>query len=293
MGASVPPLGLSNRSIFGSGGLDDGPSETGQPLGKAQQSIASHLTRPPTEEELHNHSLWCEVTKLYGQSLELLSLDVDLANGLIASSCKGTSDAVAGIRIHSRKKAWKEVQVLRGHSLDVTRVRFSPNGVYLASVSRDRTWRLFKRLDDGLFELVGTEEAHSRIIYDVAWSSSSSLFATASRDNSVKLWSITATEGAQICATLPFNQPLTALAFTSNDRLAVGDEKGSVYIYDCSPSPQPGQAPNVQQRCAMPALHSEAISELAWRPVEQVHGEQMLASSSLDGSVRLHRMQMQ
>lgn len=287
VGASVPPLGLSNRSIFSTSGLEDGPSETGQPLGKAQQSIASHLTRPPVEEGLHNNSLWCEVTKLYGHALELLAIDVDLASGLIASSCKGKSDQTAGIRIHDRRQTWREIQVLHGHLLDVTKVRFSPDGAFLVSVSRDRTWRLFRKDKDGLFGLVATEEAHTRIIYDVAWSLNSTLFATASRDNSIKVWSTTGSDDTKLLFAMSLKNPLTALAFTAKDRLAVGDERGNVTIFDCTGFPQ-----NValHERCSIPALHSEAVSELAWKPGEDESREQTLASSSLDGTVRVCRI---
>ncbi|UZJ54920.1 hypothetical protein CBS101457_004240 [Exobasidium rhododendri] len=299
VGASVPPLGLSNRSIFASNDLHDGPSETGQPLGKAQESIASHLTRPPVEEELHNNTLWCEVTKLYGHNLELLSIDVDLSSGLIVSSCKGKSELVAGIRIHDRRQGWKEIQVLYGHSLDVTKVRFSPCGLYLASVSRDRSWRLFRKgKQDGLFRLVEAREAHSRIIYDVAWSLSSSLFATASRDNTVKVWTISRNRESgddtiQLRSTLHFNEPITAVAFTRKDRLAVGSERGNAFIYDLVTDIGTAGAGSQQVR-SLSGLHSEAISELAWRPAQPEEGnndgEHMLASSSLDGSVRLHRI---
>jgi elongator complex protein 2 len=287
VGASVPPLGLSNRSIYNDSQPVDAPSESGQPVGKAQKSIAPHLTRPAVEEELHNNSLWCEVSKLYGHSLELLSIDVDIANGLVASSCKAKSGQLAVVLIHDRNKTWDEVQELHGHSLDVTKVRFSRDGSLLASVSRDRTWRLFreKKEEKDLLQLIASQEAHARIIYDVAWSFTSTRFATASRDGTVKVWSIEKDDQVNLSSTLQLKEPVTAVTFTWNDCLAVGSEKGNIYIYESGL----GESSNVfTLSCSLPAMHSEAVSELAWRPVDEDSKEdKLLASSSLDGTVRL------
>ena len=43
------------------------------------------------------------------------------------------------------------------------------------------------------YELAAKLKAHQRMVLGVSWAPSDALFATASRDNSVKLWSIGAT----------------------------------------------------------------------------------------------------
>jgi len=53
---------------------------------------------------------------------------------------------------------WQQLGLLEGHSLTVTQIVFSHNGQYLLTVSRDRTWYMYKRkgADDpesGMLEL--------------------------------------------------------------------------------------------------------------------------------------------
>ncbi|PWN35711.1 WD40 repeat-like protein [Meira miltonrushii] len=301
VGASVPPLGLSNRAIFDprdgqQGDPLDGPSATGQPIGSAIRSISTKLQRPPVEEELHNHSLWSEVSKLYGHSLELAALDVDVESGLVASSCKASHAEHAGIRLHDSRQGWRERQVLMGHSLNVTRVRFSPNGQKLVSVSRDRSWRLFARKQaeegkestDEVFEQVAEgQEAHSRIIYDVAWCGNDE-FATASRDGNVKLWDAGVKEirkDALPITTLSFKEPITAISAIDEKVLAVGSENGHVWLYQ-----RAGQS-DWAAILKIPNLHADALNELAWQPIHD--GKRaILASAGQDRAVRLTEFQL-
>lgn len=43
---------------------------------------------------------------------------------------------------------WNQICTLEGHTLTVTQMAFSHNGNYLLTVSRDRTWMLYRKRDE-------------------------------------------------------------------------------------------------------------------------------------------------
>ncbi|SPO41723.1 related to ELP2 - 29 kDa subunit of elongator and elongating RNA polymerase II holoenzyme [Pseudozyma flocculosa] len=207
VGASVPPLGLSNRAIFstdaeGAASIVEEPSASGQPIGSARESLSSVLTRPPTEEQLSVETLWPELDKVYGHGYELLWLSASPAlssssqggGRYVASSCRATKAEHAVVRVHDRLQNWKEVGVLAGHESSVSRIRWSGNARFVVSVSKDRSWRVFERVlrqgQTSFIPLTG-ERAHARIVWDVCFSADAAdphVFATASRDKTVKIW---------------------------------------------------------------------------------------------------------
>ena len=183
-----------------------------------------------------------------------------------------------------------------GHSLNVTRVRFSPDGQKLVSVSRDRTWRLFSRRqvreneepNDEIFEQIAEgQEAHNRIIYDVTWCGNDN-FATASRDGNVKVWDASVNEkrkDALPITTLSFKEPITAISAIDQDRLAVGSENGHVWLY------QRAVQSDWASILKIPNLHADALNELAWQPIHN-HKTIILASASQDRTVRLTEFEL-
>ncbi|GAB1538286.1 hypothetical protein NUACC21_09440 [Scytonema sp. NUACC21] len=77
-----------------------------------------------------------------------------------------------------------EVNRLEGHRDIVWAVSFSPNGQLLASGSRDRTVKLWRR--DGL--LLQTLKGHSDAITSLSFSPDGQTLASASLDKTVKIW---------------------------------------------------------------------------------------------------------
>lgn len=156
----------------------------------------------PLEGELAASTLWPEVEKVFGHGYESITMATANSRDIVASACKSTSPEHAVVRLWDAK-TWQPIgEPLAGHALTVTRIAFSPDDGYVLSVSRDRTWRLFKR-EQGVKRMssllsnscqpdscseylpVAADKSHARIIWDCAWAHEGDVFATASRDKTV------------------------------------------------------------------------------------------------------------
>jgi elongator complex protein 2 len=259
LGARVPTLGLSNKAIAEVNPMD---------------GVASLSTkRRPFEGELAAMTLWPETEKIFGHGYESISLGVSNTHKFIATACKASTTEHAVARIYDTA-SWQPVgKPLAGHSLTITRIVFSPDDRLVITVSRDRSWRLFVYQDPGgkvkvyceyfpltiwlEFVPIAADKSHSRIIWDCSWAHERNLFATASRDKTVKIWHPTDTNSLSkwgALSTIKTSDAATAVAFCptyiSNRffchyrkqtlgshphllryRLAVGLESGDIILY--------------------------------------------------------------
>lgn len=181
-GATVPPLGLSNRALgrgeekhrslryrcqltdVSAAEVSDLPTpHVGNP---AVDSVSVAFSSLPTEEELATTTLWPEVEKVYGHGYEVslhLVLDIDQTvsdplqlvtlaashdGRLIATACRASNTEHAVVRVVSTE-TWDLVgEPLSGHTLSITRIAFSPDDSRILTCSRDRSWRVYGRKPD-------------------------------------------------------------------------------------------------------------------------------------------------
>ena len=185
--------------------------------------------------------------KLYGHGYEINAIAASHSGQLVASACRSTNAEHAVIRLH-RTDTWAQVlPPLAGHALTVTAIRFSPDDRYILSASRDRSWQLFERQEaspDGMayVRVASTSKAHARIIWDCCWSLDGSMFATAARDKTVKLWRARDAEdraakvNCPCIATLQVSDAATAVSFTELDgRYVTGPLAPPLLLADPSP----------------------------------------------------------
>ncbi|PFH51457.1 hypothetical protein AMATHDRAFT_142786 [Amanita thiersii Skay4041] len=277
--ANVPPLGLSNRPVADLSWL-------------SIPGCISDYSRRPFESELAGTTLWLEIEKVFGHGYELITLGISTSRHLIATACKATTPDHAVIRIYNAATFRPVGQPLPGHSLTITRIRFSPNDRYILSVSRDRTWRLFElQENNGKYIPVAADKSHGRIIWDCAWSMEGDVFATASRDKSVKIWQ--QSDGKWIAsATIKVDFAATAVDFAPlnahNVRiLAVGLETGEIALYTNMPESNDWQ---LVLKDLIRSVHMGHINRLAWCP--KINGDSMdFASCSDDGTLRILKFQ--
>src|SRR6266568_499061 len=76
-------------------------------------------------------------------------------------------------------------QTLRGHSAEIFRIAWSPDGRVLASGSADNTIRLW---DVQMGQALRTLEGHTESVPYVAWSPNGRVLASGSFDSTIRLW---------------------------------------------------------------------------------------------------------
>jgi elongator complex protein 2 len=153
---------------------------------------------------------------------------------MIATACKATTAEHAVIRLYDTT-TWQQIlPPLAGHTLTITRIVFSPDGRFILSCSRDRTWRLFRKKEGELgtflyassfgasnpisgYEPIAAEKPHARVIWDCAFGPDSSYFVTAARDKQFKLWKRASDEKWELTATVKGNEAATAVSIIRDE----------------------------------------------------------------------------
>lgn len=107
---------------------------------------------PPLEVDLLQNTLWPEKEKLYGHGFEIMAVGTSKDGKYVASSCKASKAEYASIILWSAEH-YKKIIELPGHALTVTTIVFSPDGQWLVSAGRDRSWILHQKTRDeqGIF----------------------------------------------------------------------------------------------------------------------------------------------
>lgn len=233
LGASLPPMSLSNRVLKDND--EENVQSTNEGEGKDWTSsnfYGENLQQAPVEEQLVT-TLWPESNKLFGHGYELFSASSAHHSSLIATACKAQSPKHAVIRVTDANKATSFGEPLEGHTLTVTNIDWSPDDRLILSVSRDRTWRLFEREQNG-FKPIAADKSHARIIWDCSFSTDGKVFGTASRDKTVRIWhrdNELSNEKWSAKSVLKFDGAATAISFSQTDKmLAVGLENGHIEI---------------------------------------------------------------
>ncbi|XP_067123610.1 elongator complex protein 2 [Centruroides vittatus] len=306
-GASVPPLGLSNKAVFESDLINDVKSESKHPKDRYPDHYYTSITmqQPPSEDILLQNTLWPEIQKLYGHGYEIHTVACNHAGTIIASASKANKADHAEIILWD-VKTWKQITSLHSHNLTVTQIAFSPDDNYILSVSRDRSWTLFKKISNqNMYERVAYTNKvtgiHTRIIWACSWSHDGEYFVTASRDKSIVIWEydknineVTVTSKWQPCS-IPFkaDDSVTAIDFApfvtpaKAYLIAIGLEKGEILLYSWKKSTKELSDWQLCAKLNCDIAHHKTVSKLKFSPKLESENTFKLASCSHDHSVKI------
>ena len=158
--------------------------------------------------------------------------------------------------------------VLRGHDDGVLRVAWSPDGRRLATVSIDRTARIWDA--DGGNELA-VLRGHNSWVRGVAWSPDGRRLATASSDRTARIWDTD--NGSELAVLQGHNDSVWCVAWSlDGQRLATGSRDGTARIWDT----------NSGSELAVLYGHDAEVREVAWSP-----DGRRLATASIDRTARI------
>ncbi|KAK9455585.1 WD40-repeat-containing domain protein [Dipodascopsis uninucleata] len=328
--ASVPSLGLSNKAVTYS--KSESTSSGDNNDSSNQQDLETHLLMnnvadleyPPLEAHLQRHTLFPEIDKLYGHGYEVSCIALSHDRKLLATACRANSATHAIIRLFDTS-TWQEItpSLPQAHGLTITRLSFSTDDRFLLSTSRDRLFFIWERASDAVVNSLASKplydiefqgrKGHSRIIWDGAWapkgfSLSDYIFATASRDKSLKIWAYNteATVDQQpwiLQATAKFPEAVTAIDFypeilsirssvderSSEKRalLAIGLDNGNLSVMELKDTTCGLELVSLS-KFDSDIVPCQTISRIAWRPMQTRQGVYEFAVGSEDSSVRIY-----
>jgi WD40 repeat protein len=130
------------------------------------------------------------------------------------------------------------------------------------------------------------DKSHARIIWDGAWAADGKVFATASRDKTVKIWQpLNGNLKWTAVADLKLPEAATAVAFAPSDAsderiLATGLESGNILFYTSSDAVKWQMSLEIKAGLA----HIDHIHQLAWRPGKE---HRHIASCAEDGTLKI------
>ncbi len=187
------------------------------------KSVMSYdgVTSDNTMQSIENHPV---IRTLYDHADEITTLDFHPYEPILASGSRDYTIKFFEYAKPSTKKAFKSIQ----EAEQIRCISFHPNGDWILVATQHPTLRLYKVETSQCFVSSNPNDQHRLCTTSVNWSPNAKIFATGSKDGSIKLWDSVSNRCINTFTDAHGHQEVCSVAFTRNSKYLLSSGKDSI-----------------------------------------------------------------
>lgn len=182
------------------------------PVGSSDQS---------QQQTAENHPV---IRTLYDHADEITTLAFHPFEPILASGSRDYTIKFFEYAKPSTKKAFKSIQ----EAEQIRAISFHPNGDWLLCATQHPTLRMYRVETSQCFVSSNPNDQHKLPVTSCEWAPNARIFATGSKDGSIKLWDGVSNKCINTFADAHAHQEVTSVAFTKNSKYLLSSGKDSV-----------------------------------------------------------------
>lgn len=181
-------------------------------------AAADQTTQQQTAE---NHPV---IRTLYDHADEITTLAFHPFEPILVSGSRDYTIKFFEYAKPSTKKAFKSIQ----EAEQIRSISFHPNGDWLLVATQHPTLRMYRVETSQCFVSSNPNDQHKLPVTSCEWSPNARIFATSSKDGSIKLWDGVSNKCINTFADAHAHQEVTSVAFSKNSKYLLSSGKDSV-----------------------------------------------------------------
>jgi len=173
------------------------------------------------QQSAENHPV---IRTLYDHADEITTLAFHPFEPILVSGSRDYTIKFFEYAKPSTKKAFKSIQ----EAEQIRCLSFHPNGDWLLVATQHPTLRLYRVETSQCFVSSNPNDQHKLPVTSVEWSPNARIFATGSKDGSIKLWDGVSNKCINTFADAHAHQEVCSVAFSKNSKYLLSSGKDSV-----------------------------------------------------------------